>query len=87
MAWAQALVDTGTVLKTGEEVDGFLNVVAPLIVDQDDCPEGDFDEEEFSEEQCLVGRFITLLAADTNDTQFIMLSQLKKRLGGGGRSA
>jgi len=84
VAWVEALVSTATVLETPEQVEGFLGVINPLIVDQDDQPAGEVDEEDFSEEQCLVGRFITLLRAETNDTQFIMLSLLKKRLGEGG---
>ena len=48
-------------------------MVAPLVQDQTDEPGEDLvDPEDFAEEQGVVGRFIHLLNADDNDTQFMV---------------
>jgi hypothetical protein len=38
VAWVQALVESSTVLQTPEQVEGFLDAVAPLVVDQVKSP-------------------------------------------------
>lgn len=81
----QALVDKEIHLTTVEQVGTFLDITAPLIADQPDQPADEpVDEIDFSEEQTLVGRMVSMLDAESLDMQFQMLSLARKRLGGGG---
>lgn len=73
------LVDRGTHLKDTNQLGTFLDLIAPLIKDQPDQPTEPVDEDEFSEEQWLVGRFIVLLQADEADMQMLV----RRRSGGG----
>jgi len=52
-------------------VDAILAVVSPLVQDQSDQTE-DVDQEDFLEEQGLMGRFIHLLQGDTADQQYLV---------------
>jgi len=52
-------------------VDAILAVVSPLVQDQSDQHE-EIDQEDFLEEQGLVGRFIHLLQGDTADQQYMV---------------
>lgn len=52
-------------------MDALLAVVSPLIQDQSDQQE-DFDQEDFLEEQGLMGRFIHLLQGETADQQYLV---------------
>lgn len=53
------------------QVDAILAVVSPLVQDQSDQHE-EIDQEDFLEEQGLVGRFIHLLQGDTADQQYMV---------------
>eukprot|EP00040_Diaphanoeca_grandis_P038957 m.257797 g.257797 ORF g.257797 m.257797 type:complete len:803 (-) comp35728_c0_seq1:446-2854(-) len=83
MSSIKSLVTKDIKLSTVEQVSTFLDIVEPLTNDQEDQPE-EFDEEDFSEEQCLVGRMLHCFTSDKNDTQFQILSTSRKRLGVGG---
>jgi len=48
-----------------------LAVVSPLVQDQSDQQE-EFDQEDFLEEQGLMGRFIHLLQGETADQQYLV---------------
>jgi len=48
-----------------------LAVVSPLVQDQSDQQE-DIDQEDFLEEQGLMGRFIHLLQGETADQQYLV---------------
>jgi len=52
-------------------VDAILAVVSPLVQDQSDQTD-DIDQEDFMEEQGLMGRFIHLLHGDTADQQYLV---------------
>jgi len=52
-------------------VDAILAVVSPLVQDQSDQQE-EVDQEDFLEEQGLMGRFIHLLQGDTADQQYLV---------------
>ncbi len=84
---AENIIDNNTVVDTPERVEEVLAVCSPLICDQDDGPAADRrdDDEEFSEEQGLVGRLVHLLRSDSDpDVQFQILTAARKRLGAGG---
>jgi len=55
-------------------VDALLAVVSPLVQDQSDQLE-DIDQEDFLEEQGLMGRFIHLLQSETADQQYLVCLQ------------
>jgi len=48
-----------------------LAIVSPLVQNQSDQPE-DIDQEDFLEEQGLMGRFIHLLEGETADQQYLV---------------
>jgi len=52
-------------------VDALLAIVSPLVQDQSDQVE-DVDQEDFLEEQGLMGRFIHLLQGETADQQYLV---------------
>ena len=79
----QSLVQNDVKLTTADEVSTFLDIVDPLIQDQPDQNLEDEDEDEFSEEQCLVGRMIQCFKGSTPDLQYTILSATRKRLGTG----
>ena len=54
------------------KVDGVLNLVSPLIQDQNDQPAEEEDPEDFAEEQGIMGRFIHLLTSDDPDQQYLV---------------
>eukprot|EP00052_Salpingoeca_macrocollata_P007729 m.61840 g.61840 ORF g.61840 m.61840 type:complete len:791 (+) comp16225_c1_seq1:53-2425(+) len=85
VALLQEAADKESRLTTTQEVTGFLEVISPLIKDQDDNPHTDDpDDEDFAAEQCLVGRLVNLLSGETLDVQFQMLSAARKAFGAGG---
>lgn len=49
-----------------------LNLIEPLLVDQDDQPDDLEKNEEFADEQSLVARLVNLIHAETADQQFIV---------------
>ncbi|XP_022256816.1 vacuolar protein sorting-associated protein 35-like isoform X1 [Limulus polyphemus] len=77
-------LENDTLIPTSEEVDQILTLVAPLIQDQPDQPTEKDDPEDFAEEQGLVGRFVTLMSADTPDQQYLILNTARKHFGNGG---
>ena len=66
------------------QVEALLSVINTLVKDQTDQPPGEPDPEDFTEEQCLVGRLIHLFNADSPDGQYTLLSTAKKHFGLGG---
>ena len=66
------------------QVTAFFELVAPLVKDQDDQPADLLQDEDFAEEQHLVGRFLTLVNGTTLDVQYQILSMARKQLGAGG---
>ncbi|VBB32576.1 unnamed protein product [Acanthocheilonema viteae] len=81
----QKMVDNDTVLTTMEAVEKLLNLIEPLLVDQEDQPEDLGMNEDFADEQALVSRFVNLIHAPTTDQQFLIISAVRKRFGAGGR--
>jgi vacuolar protein sorting-associated protein 35 len=79
----QSLVQNDVKLTAADEVSTFLDIVDPLIQDQPDQNLEEEDEDEFSEEQCLVGRMIQCFKGSTPDLQYTILSATRKRLGTG----
>jgi hypothetical protein len=53
------------------QVESLLSLVSPLVQDQPDA-HGDIDQEDFLEEQGLMGRFIQLLQSDSPDQQYLV---------------
>lgn len=77
-------LDNDTYIPSMEEVEGILQLAAPLIMDQDDQPTEPEDPEDFAEEQGLMGRFVTLLYSDNPDQQYLILNTARKNFGSGG---
>uniref|UniRef100_A0A0N5AF59 Vacuolar protein sorting-associated protein 35 n=1 Tax=Syphacia muris TaxID=451379 RepID=A0A0N5AF59_9BILA len=80
----QNMVENDTILSSLEVLEKFLLIAEPLLVDQDDQPEGLEKTEDFAEEQTLVARIVNLIHAETADQQFIMLKTIRKQFGSGG---
>ncbi|KAK6104100.1 Vacuolar protein sorting-associated protein 35 [Brugia pahangi] len=81
----QKMVDDDVVLTTMEAVEKLLNLIEPLLVDQEDQPDDLRMNEDFVDEQALVSRFVNLIHAPTTDQQFLIISAVRKRFGAGGR--
>ncbi|KAM3719291.1 Vacuolar protein sorting-associated protein [Dirofilaria immitis] len=81
----QMIVENDAVLTTMEAVEKLLNLIEPLLVDQEDQPDDLRMNEEFADEQALVSRFVNLIHAPTTDQQFLIISAVRKRFGAGGR--
>lgn len=77
-------VENETIMSSQELVDNILQMVSPLVVDQEDQPTEPDDVDDFAEEQSLMGRFITLFHADNLDQQYLILNAARKHFGGGG---
>ncbi|CAG0880651.1 unnamed protein product [Darwinula stevensoni] len=78
------VLDNETQIQTTDQVEALLSVINTLVKDQTDQPPGEPDPEDFTEEQCLVGRLIHLFKADSPDGQYTLLSTAKKHFGLGG---
>ena len=84
---ASNVVDNDTYIATAEQTETILGLLAPLIQDQEDgpTPEKWDDQEEFAEEQSLMGKVVHLLKADSDaDQQYQILSMARKHFGLGG---
>uniref|UniRef100_A0A183I332 Vacuolar protein sorting-associated protein 35 n=1 Tax=Onchocerca flexuosa TaxID=387005 RepID=A0A183I332_9BILA len=81
----QKMVDNDIVLTTLEAVEKLLDLIEPLLVDQEDQPDDLRMSEDFADEQALVSRFVNLIHAPTTDQQFLIISAVRKRFGAGGR--
>uniref|UniRef100_A0A915PJP0 Glucuronosyltransferase n=1 Tax=Setaria digitata TaxID=48799 RepID=A0A915PJP0_9BILA len=84
-AAAYVLQKMDAVLTTMEAVEKLLNLIEPLLVDQEDQPDDLGTNEDFADEQALVSRFVNLIHAPTTDQQFLIISTVRKRFGAGGR--
>lgn len=78
-------LENETIVNTPEQVDAVLALVSPLIQDQSD-QHGDVDQEDFLEEQGLMGRFIHLLQGDSADQQYMVLNAARKQFAIGGNA-
>ncbi|KAG5678377.1 Vacuolar protein sorting-associated protein 35 [Polypedilum vanderplanki] len=78
------ILDNETFIPTDEQVDAVLEMLSPLIKDQEDQPADTFDPEDFAEEQGIVGRFIHLLKSEHLDMQYKILTVAKKHFASGG---
>ena len=66
-------LDNETIIATPDEVDGFLQLINPLVVDPNDKPaDYEQDVEDFVDEQTLVSRLIHLMSSDDLDEQFLV---------------
>ncbi len=78
------ILDNETLIPTDEQADSVLEMLSPLIRDQEDQPPDGNDNEDFVEEQGLVGRLIHLLKSDHLDMQYKILQVARKHFGTGG---
>eukprot|EP00128_Syssomonas_multiformis_P008875 Colp12_sorted_trinity150504_noHs@14655 len=81
---ANSALDHGNDISDAEEVASLLDLLAPIIADQEDQPAGDIDQEDFAEEQTVVGRLIHLFRSATPDEQYKILVNARKHFGNGG---
>jgi len=77
------ILDNETIIPTQEQVDGVLSLVSPLVQDQPDQP-SEVDQEDFTEEQGLIGRLIHLMQGETPDQQYLVLNGACKQFSNGG---
>ncbi|XP_013409707.1 vacuolar protein sorting-associated protein 35-like, partial [Lingula anatina] len=77
-------LDNDIKIPSQEQVDAILNLVAPLVCDQEGQPQDDIDPEDFAEEQGLMGRLINLMQAEDADQQYLILNAARKHFGNGG---
>jgi len=80
----QSVTERGTQLDEVELVEAFLLAVSPAVQDNEAQNNDDVDPDDFSEEQSLMGRFITLLNSDVADVQYQILNTTKTKLSVGG---
>lgn len=78
------ILEHETLIPTDEHADRVLEMLSPLIKDQEDQPAEALDPDDFAEEQGVVGRFIHLLKSDTLDMQYKILQSSKKHFAAGG---
>ncbi|XP_035680278.1 vacuolar protein sorting-associated protein 35-like isoform X2 [Branchiostoma floridae] len=77
-------LENGTEIPMAEQTDQILQLVSSLVQDQADQPQEEPDPEDFSEEQNLMGRFMSLLNSDNPDQQYMILNSARKHFGNGG---
>ncbi|XP_039269213.1 vacuolar protein sorting-associated protein 35-like [Styela clava] len=80
-------LENDTIVTTSEQTDTLLMLVSPLVRDQADQPKAEeMDEQDFAEEQIVMGRFIHLLQSDDPDQQFLILNCARNQFGNGGNA-
>lgn len=78
------ILENETLIETDEQVDSVLEMLSPLVRDQEDQPVDPIDPDDFAEEQGVVGRFIHLLKSDHLDMQYKILQVARKHFAAGG---
>ena len=81
------VIENETLISTPEKVESILELLAPLVSDQEDGPKAENwdDPEEFAEEQGLMGRLVHLLTSEEDpDIHYQILSVSRKYFGTGG---
>lgn len=78
------ILDNETLIPTDEQAEKVLEMLSPLIKDQEDQPSDSNDPDDFAEEQGIVGRFIHLLKSEHLDMQYKILQVARKHFGSGG---
>ncbi|VDN02550.1 unnamed protein product [Thelazia callipaeda] len=81
----QNMIENDALLTTVEAVEKLLDLIEPLLVDQEDQPDAIETNDDFIDEQTLVARFVNLIRAPTTNQQFTIISAVRKRFGAGGR--
>eukprot|EP01097_Dermamoeba_algensis_P001039 TRINITY_DN1396_c0_g1_i2.p1 TRINITY_DN1396_c0_g1~~TRINITY_DN1396_c0_g1_i2.p1 ORF type:complete len:741 (-),score=198.77 TRINITY_DN1396_c0_g1_i2:515-2737(-) len=79
------VTENHTKLTDSEQINQFVELVAPLIKDDPKQPDADsIDKDEFEEEQSQVAKIVHLIHSDDNDKLFLMYAVLRKHFGTGG---
>jgi vacuolar protein sorting-associated protein 35 len=78
------ILDNETLIPADEQADSVLEMLSPLIKDQEDQPAEPIDPDDFAEEQGIVGRFIHLLKSEHLDVQYKILQVARKHFSSGG---
>lgn len=78
------ILENETLIPTADEADCVLNIISPLVKDEDDQTVDKIDPEDFAEEQGIAGRFVHLLRSDDLDMQYKILMTARKHFGLGG---
>uniref|UniRef100_A0A1B0GA98 Vacuolar protein sorting-associated protein 35 n=1 Tax=Glossina morsitans morsitans TaxID=37546 RepID=A0A1B0GA98_GLOMM len=82
------ILEYETLIPTADEADAVLNLIAPLIKDDEELASRNdveiSDLEEFAEEQGIVARFVHLMKSEEPDMQYKILQVARKHLGAGG---
>jgi len=77
-------LENSTIIPSEQQIDSLLILVSPLIQDQADQP-SDIDEEDFAEEQGLVGRLTHLFVSDNPDEHYLNLAKAISHFEKGGK--
>ncbi|KAI9578027.1 vacuolar protein sorting-associated protein 35 [Glossina fuscipes] len=82
------ILEYETLIPTADEADAVLNLITPLIKDDEELANRNDveigDLEEFAEEQGIVARFVHLMKSEEPDMQYKILQIARKHLGAGG---
>lgn len=80
----QTIVDRDCIIPSSEEAEQLFKLISPLLVNQPDQPKEPEEDDDFVEEQWLVGRLVHLLKASSPDQQYGTLIAVRKQFGAGG---
>jgi len=80
----ERIIEADIRVQQADEVDSLLTLIGVLVSDQTDST-ADFSDDDFHEEQELVGRFIHQLRSEEPDMQYLILTKARQHFGTGGR--
>mmetsp|Transcript_10081 Transcript_10081/g.25200 ORF Transcript_10081/g.25200 Transcript_10081/m.25200 type:complete len:780 (-) Transcript_10081:67-2406(-) len=85
--FVQNALANNTRISDVEDVKKFMEFVAPLLSEEEDESDADFDVQEFEEEQILLASTVHLLHSDDPENLFGMYVIVRKQFGQGGRKS
>lgn len=80
----ERIIEADITVQEAAQVDSLLALISVLVTDQPDST-SDFSDDDFNEEQELVGRFIHQMRSEDPDQQYLILTSARRHLGTGGR--
>ncbi|XP_037068040.1 vacuolar protein sorting-associated protein 35-like [Pollicipes pollicipes] len=80
----ERIIEADIRVQQAAQVDSLLTLIGVLVADQPDSS-SDFSDDDFNEEQELVGRFIHQMTSEEPDQQYLILTSARRHFGTGGR--
>ncbi|KAF0304334.1 Vacuolar protein sorting-associated protein 35 [Amphibalanus amphitrite] len=80
----ERIIEADIRVQEAAQVDSLLTLIGVLVTDQPDAA-SDFSDDDFNEEQELVGRFLHQMRSEDADQQYLILTSARRHLGAGGR--